>query len=164
MIRYLILSFLLLITFSGCRFNPNIQGEGNPDIQGEWDEREVLLENERLQFSKHHFKFTCDSVYLTIETFAKVNTYPDSCFNNGRWKEYAKGIYETRNDTLLLTTTFTKENFKQKISGCYRNGQYLPAFIITGLDQDTLKLESLQQHIQLTLYRTQKNHCIPQPL
>lgn len=165
MLRY---PFFILVAFTlvtaSCKFNPNMQGEGYDKIQGIWEEGDVLLQNERLQYSRHKFRFTCDSVYLTIETFAQVNTYPDSCFNNGQWTEYAKGTYEAREDTLLLTTTFTKGNFKQKISGCYRSGQYLPVYIIRSLKGDSLTLESLQQHVKLAMYRTERTSCIPQAL
>ncbi len=151
-------------TLSSCKFNPNLQGKGSEDLQGLWEEESVAYQNERLQYSKHQFKFDCDSVYVTINTFAKYNTYPDSCFNNGRWTEYAKGVYQTINDTLLITATFTKANFKQKISGCYRIGQYLPAFIIRKNSGDTLHLEGLQDHLPLNLILKEKSVCVPKPL
>jgi len=163
-----LLAFCLLIICTivlvSCKFNPNIQGKGSENLQGIWDETTVAYQNERLQFSKHQFRFTCDSVYLTIKTVAKVNTYPDSCFNNGNWIEYAKGIYETNKDTLLITATFTKSNFKQKISGCYRNGQYTPVFVIRKSNSDSLVLEDLQNHLPLEFKLVKKTSCIQNPL
>jgi len=155
---------LFLLASGSCKFNPNLQGKGTESIQGIWEEDSVEYQNERLQYSRHQFRFSCDSVYLTIKTFAKVNTYPDSCFNNGSWTEYAKGTYLSKGDTLMLTTTFTKSNFKQKISGCYRNGQYLPAFIIRKNTGDSLFLESLKQHLNIKLSIIERTTCIQKPL
>jgi len=155
---------IFLITLGSCKFNPNLQGKGTASIQGIWEEDSVDFQKEKLQYSTHQFRFSCDSVYLTIKTFAKVNTYPDSCFNNGSWTEYAKGTYLTNGDTLMLTTTFTKSNFKQKISGCYRIGQYLPAYIMRKNTGDNLYLESLKQHSNIKLSLREKMVCIQKPL
>ena len=164
--RLLALIFLILCTAftNSCKFNPNMQGKGRDHLQGLWEEGTVSYQNERLQYSKNQFRFSCDSVYITIQTFAKVNNYPDSCFNNGNWTEYAKGVYETKKDTLLITATFTKSNFKQKISGCYRIGQYLPAFVIKKSIGDTLLLEGLLDHLPLNLILKEKTLCIQKPL
>lgn len=166
MVKYSCLFFLTLsvLAFISCKFNPNLQGIGTKSLQGIWEEHNVDYQNERLQFSRHKFRFSCDSVYITIQTFAKVNTYPDSCFNNGSWMEYAKGTYQTIQDTLILTATFTKSNFKQKISGCYRIGQYLPAFVIRKNAADSLYLESLQKHSQLKLALRERTVCFQKPL
>lgn len=155
---------LCLFAFGSCRFNPNLQGEGSTDLQGIWEEDSVPYQTERLQYSKHKFYFTCDSVYLTIRTFAKTNIYPDSCFNNGVWTEYAKGTYQRKSDTLMINATFTKSNFKQKISGCYRTGQYLPAFLVKESSPGVLNLEGLQDHLPLSLNLLEKVVCTPKPL
>lgn len=157
-------SILILFILISCKFNPNLQGKGTESLQGVWEEDSVYYQNERLQFTKHQFQFTCDSVYLTMKTFAAVNTYPDSCFNDGEWIEYAKGTYLTQSDTLILTTTFTKSNFKQKISGCYRIGQYLPIFIIRKNTADSLFLQSLKQHLQINLSLKERTQCVQKPL
>lgn len=149
---------------SSCRFNPNLQGKGREDLQGIWEESNVAYQNERLQYSQHLFTFSCDSVYITINTFAKVSTYPDSCFNNGQWTEYAKGIYDMKKDTVMITATFTKPDFKQKISGCYRNGQYKPLFVIRKSTADSLYLEGLQDHLPLNLALKERTSCVPKPL
>jgi hypothetical protein len=164
--KLLAISFLIfcIAALTSCEFNPNMQGKGREELQGLWEEGTVAYQNERLQYPKHQFRFKCDSVYVTIQTFAKVNNYPDSCFTNGTWTEYAKGVYETNKDTLLITATFTKANFKQKISGCYRIGQYLPAFVIKKSSSDTLLLEGLQDHLPLHLTIKEKTLCIQKPL
>lgn len=155
---------IFFLALSSCKFNPNLQGKGTASLQGIWEEERASYQDERLQYSLHKFRFTCDSVYVTILTNARVNIYPDSCFNKGRWTEYAKGTYQTKNDTLILTTTFTKSNFKQKISGCYRIGQYLPTFVIKKSPIDSLYLESLQQHSTLKLSLKKRTVCVQKPL
>ena len=141
-----------------------MQGEGNASLQGIWEEGSVAYEKERLQYARHTYHFTCDSVYITINTTAKVNTYPDSCYNGGKWTEYAKGTYQTNNDTLMIRATFTWSNFKQKISGCYRTGQFLPAYIIRKNQADTLILDGLQDHLPITLIMKERIVCDPKPL
>ena len=153
-----------VLAYSSCKFNPNLQGIGTESLQGTWEEDSVDFQDQKLQYSKHRFRFSCDSVYVTIQTFAKVNMYPDSCFNNGTWTEYAKGTYLTKQDTLIVNATFTKSNFKQKISGCYRIGQYLPAFVIRKNTVDSLYLESIQQHLQLKLSLKERTICVQKPL
>lgn len=159
-------AFLLIISFfcQSCKFNPNFQGTGSDYLQGIWAEKNVAYQEQLLEYTSHEFKFSCDSFYVTFNTVAKTNIYPDSCFNKGRWTEYAKGIYITRNDTLFLSGTFTKANFKQKISGCYRIGQYLETFIVKRTTPDSLYLESLQQHLPVTLAIKEKITCTPKPL
>lgn len=164
MSRLLLLSAFLFILFSACKFNPNLQGRGSDIIQGVWAEDSVAYRNELIQYTTHQFKFTCDSFYVTLNTFAKSNIYPDSCFNNGRWTEYAKGNYAVKNDSLIIAGTFTKSNFKQKISGCYRIGLYLETFIIKDTSATSLVLQSTKDHRPVFLTLKNKTTCIPQPI
>jgi hypothetical protein len=153
---------LCSLIFSSCKFNPNVQGKGAPELQGVWEQDSVQYQNQLLEYTRHKFTFTCDSFYATLITKAKVNQYPDSCFNGGNWSEYAKGTYVFRNDTLYLVGTFTKADFKQKISGCYRIGQYLPVFIVKENTPDKLIFQD--QHINILLGLKQKITCDPKPL
>ena len=149
---------------SACKFNPNYQGKGAEFLQGVWEEVPVSYQDSLLQYTRHHFRFTCDSVYVTLETKAKVNYNPDSCFNDGIWKEYAKGNYVVNNDTLYILSTFTKSNYKQKLSGCYRIGQYLPIFAIKSRTANKVELQGLKQHVPVTLELKERIQCVPKPL
>ncbi|HEY0667043.1 MAG TPA: fumarate hydratase [Sphingobacteriaceae bacterium] len=162
-IHYSLLIVFCLVVLS-CKFNPNFQGKGVDFVQGTWQEVDMPYQKQLLQHTRHHFRFTCDSFYVTLETHAKVNTYPDSCYNNGVWIEYAKGVYFNRNDTLVLKGTFTKSNFKQKISGCYRIGVYNPVFLIKGNRNSELMLQNLQNHVPVILRLKEKTSCVPKPL
>mgnify|MGYP003577761205 CR=1 FL=1 len=147
-----------------CKFNPNVQGPGADFLQGEWAQDSVLHRDSLLQYTRHRIKFSCDSFYLSLETTSKVNIYPDSCYNNGVWNEYVKGTYQTSGDTLSLYGTFTKSNYKQKISGCYRIGTYKPVFIITKSTSTQLELQGLESHLPVTLNLRERTPCVQKPL
>lgn len=160
------LAFLFFISFllSACRFNPNIQKPGSPAFQGVWEEADLPYKDSLLLNLKHTFKFTCDSFYVNIESFSKVNYYADSCFKGGNWKEYAKGNYVIREDTLYLVGAFTHANYKQKLSGCYRTGMYNPKFLIRKTGDEMIELVNLHQHVPMSLILKEKIVCNPQPL
>jgi hypothetical protein len=164
MSRLIILFFFSCILLTSCKFNPNLQGKGAEFLQGEWAEDSVRYRDELLQYTIHQFKFTCDSFYVTLNTVAKTNRYPDSCFNNGNWTEYAKGLYVIKGDSVIISGTFTKPNFKQKISGCYRIGEYLETFVIKDRGPESLRLESLRQHRPLQLALKRRITCIQKPI
>ena len=160
--KFLFLFFCILL--SACKFKPNLQEKGTAFIQGIWEEEPVDFQDSLIQYTRQQFRFTCDSVYITLETKAKENYYPDSCFANGSWKEYAKGNYVVSHDTLYILSTFTNSKFKQKLSGCYRIGRYLPSFVIEKNTNNKLELKSLQQHTPLTLLLKERIKCVQQPL
>lgn len=141
-----------------------MQERGSDFMQGVWVEDSVVYQNQLLQYTKHRFKITCDSFYVTMDTYAKTNTFTDTCFNNGHFTEYAKGLYATKQDSIFFSGTFTKSNFKQKISGCYRLGEYLSAFVIKRKGQDTILLDNKMQHLPIELIRKEKIVCVPKPL
>lgn len=156
------LFFALCILISACRFNPNVQGRGEAALQGVWEQDSVQYQDQLLEYTTHKFTFTCDSFYAVLNTKAKANRFADSCFNGGNWTEYAKGVYSLRNDTLYLIGTFTKANFRQKVSGCYRIGQYLPVFLLKVHSADKLLFQDEHERINLSL--KQKITCVPKPL
>ena len=152
------------ILWASCKFNPNVQGKGSAVVQGEWQEVPVAYRDDLLQYTQHQFKFSCDSFYLTLSTTAKTNIYPDSCFKSGKWQEYVKGTYVQSHDTLFLKGTFTKSNWRQKISGCYRIGQYENVLIVQKSEKDRLYLRSMSQHIPIQLSLSKRTVCNPKPL
>ena len=159
-----LLAFLTVSILASCRMNPNLQGKGTDYLQGVWAEDSIAYRNELLQYTTHEFRFSCDSFYVTMKTFARANTYPETCYNNGQWTEYAKGVYSLKNDSLWISGTFTKSNFKQKISGCYRIGQYLETFIIKNRTANSLELRSLKEHRPLQFNLKEKITCVQKPV
>ncbi len=88
---YLLALTFLLSAFSGCSFNPSLQGNGESYLQGEWKQDSIAKQKQLLTYSLYNFKFNCDSVFIQINTFSKVNSGMDSCMNAGHWSEYIRG-------------------------------------------------------------------------
>ncbi len=158
----LCLFYFLLST--SCTRLPNVQGKGEAFMQGIWNQDSLGMQTSLQSYTQHHFKFTCDSFYVDFTTHAKVNYYEEKCFNNGIWKEYAKGTYQVRNDSLILVGDFTKENYKQKVSGCYRNGRYFSNFKVKTWSGTQLELENLSNATEIKLNLKEKINCVPQSL
>ena len=160
--------YIILFTFSilqlSCSPRPNIQHKGEEFMQGIWNEDSVAFSNKLSNYTQHHFKITCDSIYIDLVTRSKLNLYEDSCYNNGIWKEYAKGVYAVKGDTLFVGATFTHVNYKQKISGCYRIGRYDKNFLIKKKSADTLVLESLSDQREIKLSLKEKVTCVQKAL
>jgi len=156
--------FLFLICITGCTRLPDIQGRGSEAFQGVWSQDSVENESKLLTYTKHDFRITCDSFYVNLVTHSKANYYSDSCFNNGIWKEYAKGVYAVRNDSLFLLGTYTKENYKQKISGCYQIGQYIKSFKILKMEKQKIVMESSDNQRIINLFLKERITCVPKPL
>ncbi|MFW0714809.1 fumarate hydratase [Pedobacter sp. N23S346] len=156
--------FIAAVLYSSCSRLPNIQGKGEEFMQGVWNEDSVAFSHKLSNYTQHHFKISCDSIYIDMVTHSKVNFYEDSCFNNGVWKEYAKGVYAVRGDTLFVGATFTHANYKQKISGCYRIGRYDKNFLIKKRSADTLILESLSDQREIKLALKEKITCVQKEL
>lgn len=161
--HYLIILFCLT-AFLSCERRPDIQGNGQPFLQGIWSQDSIPNAARLLTYTEHQLKFTCDSFYVDLTTHSKVNYYEDPCFNNGVWKEYAKGVYEVRNDSLFLEGTYTKSNYKQKVSGCYTIGVYRRSFIVKSSDSKHLFLLGLSDQREVNLVLKRRIKCVPQPL
>lgn len=162
--QYFLLSTFLLFTCIACTRLPNVQGKGEALLQGVWSQDSVANADELLSYTKHKFKITCDSFYVDLTTYAKTNYYEPACFNKGVWKEFAKGTYVVKGDTLMLNGTFTKADYKQKVSGCYRNGRYLTNFKIKSSGSSNLLLENLNDQRECALVLKEKITCVPKEL
>lgn len=138
-----------------------MQQEGAQEVQGVWIQESVPMQDGLLQYTLHEFKFICDSVYVTMHTTSKVKNVADTCYADGTWREYAKGVYVVRGDSLLVDGLYTKADGKQKITGCYRSGQYLPRFKINQTTADSLVLEGRFDQRTIHLRKTADITCIP---
>ncbi|WP_316842956.1 fumarate hydratase [Pedobacter gandavensis] len=163
--RRLILSLVLISAlFAACTRLPNVQGKGEAFLQGVWNQDSIAHKEELLNYTQHKFKFTCDSFYVDLTTYSKANYYADSCFNNGVWKEYAKGVYEVRNDSLILEGTYTKANYKQKVTGCYQIGRYVRSFFVKSFEPNKLSLVNTSDQRECNLVLKEKIICEPKAL
>ncbi|WP_113661078.1 fumarate hydratase [Pedobacter nanyangensis] len=161
---FLLFTFSFLLLVLSCSRLPNVQGKGETFLQGVWGQDSIANKAQLQAYTEHRFKFTCDSFYVDLTTHAKVNYYEADCFNHGEWKEYAKGTYELRHDTLILVGDFTKANYKQKVSGCYRNGRYLTNFKVKLWNAEQLQLENLNDQTEVKLKLKAKITCVQKAL
>ena len=164
MFRFAGALLLILVVSASCRRLPDVQGKGEAFLQGIWNQDSIANADKLISYTQHRFKFTCDSFYVDLTTHSKMNYHSDPCFNNGIWKEYAKGVYEVRADTLVLSGTYTKANYKQKVSGCYHIGRYEQAFYIKSSEPNRLLLESIGNQRTCDLSLKERIVCKPKAL
>ncbi|MEO7211693.1 fumarate hydratase [Mucilaginibacter sp.] len=160
-----LLSFVFILA-SSCRFNPDMQGPGEAALQGEWQQDSVVLQKKLLNYSLYHFKFSCDSFFVSIKSFSKANGgYPDSCVQNGQWSEYAKGVYEQKHDTLRLKGLFSNADLTYKIEGgCFRSGKYEETFKLVKKADSVIQFFPTSSVIPFDAHLTKRSSCTPKPL
>jgi hypothetical protein len=158
--------FLLLAScFCACRFNPALQGTGVPALQGEWKQDSVISEKQLVNYSLYHIAFSCDSFFIRIENFSKVNYGADTCMKNGHWFEYAKGNYEMRSDTLHVKGFYANANYSLKDpGGCFNSGVYEDRFKVSHNADSSLNLLPLSSTIAMKLKLVKRIACVPKPL
>jgi hypothetical protein len=164
MFKNLFFSLFLICVFTACRRLPDVQGKGEAFLQGIWNQDNIDQADQLLNYTQHKFRFTCDSFYVDLTTHSKVNYYADSCFNNGVWKEYAKGVYLVRGDSLFLEGDYTKPNYKQKVSGCYHTGRYITSFYVKSIKPDAIQLVGVNDQRDCNLVLKEKIVCTPKEL
>jgi len=151
----------MLFAVSGCVRHSEMQTEGADFLQGVWVQDSIPHQSQMMDYTLHEFKFICDSVYTTMHVHASVKRIPDSCYKDGEWTEYAKGVYVMRGDSLIGEGIYTKENGKYKTAGCYKTGTYLPRYRVAYHDADSLVLESRFDQRPLVLRKTHSISCVP---
>ncbi len=151
----------ILFLLGSCTRHSDMQDEGADFFQGVWVQDSVSNSSETLNYNLHEFKVTCDSIYATIKVQNKIKTIPDSCYGDGNWKEYAKAVYVVRGDSIIVEGVYTKENGKQKISGCYKNGPYVPRFKIAYSSKDSVVLENRFEARPIVLKKVADITCVP---
>ncbi|AMR31200.1 hypothetical protein A0256_07055 [Mucilaginibacter sp. PAMC 26640] len=157
---------LMALSACGCKFNPNLQGKGEKYLQGEWKQDTSALQKKLLNYSLYRFKFTCDSFFVSLQSFSKANGgNPDSCVKNGQWSEYAKGYYNQQNDTLHLKGLFCNANYSYKDEGgCFRYGNYEEFFKIDKKSDSVFQFTPTSSVVPFSARLIKHYTCIPKPL
>jgi len=164
-LRLLAFTFLLSAFSFGCWFNPNMQTPGESYLQGEWQQDSVTNQKQLLSYSLYHLKFSCDSFFLEIHSFSKVNTGADTCMNAGNWREFCKGIYEQKHDTLHLKGQFCNADYTIKDeNSCFRSGDYEEFFKVHKTSDSVAQFASTTNVIPINAHLTKKTSCHPKPL
>jgi hypothetical protein len=158
-------AFIILALYPGCTPNANLQGKGEVYLQGEWQQYPVPKEKQLLEYSIYHFRFSCDSFFVQINTFSKVNNGADTCMNSGRWSEYVRGSYQQRNDTLHLRGQFCNADYSLKQEGgCFRSGIYEEFFKISKKSDSLLQFSSTSNVIPINAHLIKHTACNQKPL
>ena len=164
---YLLALGLLLsaLSLSSCNLNPNMQTQGENYLQGEWQQDSVPDQKQLVSYSLYHLKFSCDSFFVEIHSFSKVNTGPDTCMNSGHWTEYCRGTYEQKHDTLHLKGQFCNADMTIKDDkGCFRSGDYEEFFKVTKKTDSLVQFASISNVIPINAHLIKRTSCIPKPL
>jgi len=150
---------------NGCWFNPNTQGKGEIYLQGEWQQDSIPNQSRLLEYSLYHLKFSCDSFFIQMNSFSKVNNSADTCVHSGHWSEYLKGTYRQRNDTLFIKGQFCNPDYSLKEdAGCLRIGIYEEAFKIKKQTDSLIQFASTSNVIPINAHLIKHTTCNPKPL
>jgi hypothetical protein len=161
-----LLAFALVITFSwACSPNPSVQGKGEVYLQGEWSQDAIPNRQQLLEYSTYQLRFSCDSFFVKINSYSKVNNGADSCMNSGHWTEYVKGHYQQRNDTLHLKGQFCNADYSLKAEGsCFRSGVYEELFKISKKNDTLVEFASTTSVMPIQAHLVKRTSCNPKPL
>lgn len=146
---------------SSCVRHSEYQHEGADFLQGVWVQDSVPFQDQLIQYTLHELKVTCDSLYVTLNTFSSAKNIADTCYNDGQWTEYAKAVYVVRGDSLIVDGLYTRADWKQKVSGCYRVGQYIPRFHIVHRSPDSVVLQNRFDQRPIILRKVEDITCVP---
>lgn len=147
-----------------CKRKQAVQEPGTEFLQGEWQQDSVRMQSRLLSYSLYHFRFRCDSVYITTNNFSKVNYGADSCMNKSNWKEYVRGKYELHHDTLRVRGLYCHPDFSLKNEGCFHIGVYEDLFKLQKQSDSSFHVISFSSTIPFNLRLIKKTICTPQPL
>ncbi|TWI98744.1 hypothetical protein JN11_02932 [Mucilaginibacter frigoritolerans] len=161
---FLFIALIGALSFS-CKFNPNMQTPGESYLQGEWQQDSIPKQKQLVTYSLYHLKFSCDSFFVSISSFSKVNTGADSCMNSGHWTEYCRGTYDQKNDTLHLKGQFCNADMSLKDDkGCFRSGDYEEFFKVSKKADSLVQFASTTNIIPVNARLIKKTTCTPKPL
>jgi len=159
------LTFLIVVGLSSCHLNPNMQTSGGGYLQGEWQQDSIPGQKQLVTYSLYHLKFSCDSFFMAINSYSKVNNGPDTCMNSGHWAEYAKGTYDQRHDTLHLKGQFCNADMTIKDDkGCFRSGDYEEFFKVAKKTDSLVQFASTSNVIPVNAHLVKRTSCHPKPI
>jgi hypothetical protein len=158
-------AFLLLaFSFAACSFNPALQGRGEAYLQGEWRQDSIPMQKKLTEYSLYDITFSCDSFFMQIRSFSKVNNGADSCMASGHWTEYIKGNYQQRKDTLRLRGQFCNANYTLKPEGgCLRSGIYEESFMVKKIGDSSVQFLG-SSVIPINTHLIKRTTCTQKPL
>ncbi len=158
-------SLFALSCLNSCTRNAAFQGKGEAYLQGEWRQDTVPAQKKLTEYSLYDLKFSCDSFFIRINTFSKVNNGPDTCTRSGHWTEYVKGTYEQKHDTLHVRGNFCNANYTLKEEGgCFRAGIYEENFKLKKKGDSVLEFAGASSLFPIEARLIKHTTCTPKPL
>ena len=162
--RLLPFAFYLLF-ISSCTMNPDLQKPGEKYIQGEWLQDSVPAQKRLVAYSLYTLKFSCDSFFVKISSYSKVNYGSDTCMNSGNWAEYIRGTYSQKQDTLHLKGQFCNADGSYKDEkGCFCSGDYEEFFKVNHPADSVIQFLSTSNVIPINAHLIKRTSCVPKPL
>ena len=142
-----------------------MQTRGQLYLQGQWQQQPDSVNKQLISYTLYNFKFSCDSFYVVMKSFTKVNNGPDNCMSSGRYTEYAKGKYEQHQDTVVMKGFFCNADYSLKdVGGCFRSGVYEDYFKTKVQSDSVIKMTSTSSILPLNLHLVKRLNCVPKPL
>ena len=159
-------AFTILVVLSlGCHVNPNMQTPGEGYLQGEWQQDSIPGQNKLVSYSLYHLRFSCDSFFVQIKSFSKVNTGSDTCMKSGRWTEYARGTYDQKKDTVHMKGQFCNADMTLKDDkGCFRSGDYEEFYKINKQTDSVVQFAPTSSTITINAHLIKRSNCQLKPL
>ncbi|PWK70006.1 hypothetical protein LX99_04659 [Mucilaginibacter oryzae] len=162
---FYLLPFAFYLLTAACTRNPDLQGQGDAKLQGEWRQDSVPGQKSLVTYSLYDIKFSCDSFLLKISTVSKVNYGADTCTGKGHWDEFVRGTYSQRQDTLHIKGQFCNADGSYKNEqGCFRFGDYEEYFKLSYPADSAIRLLSTSNVIPINAHLIKRTSCIPKPL
>lgn len=151
---------------ASCHRNSPYQKKGEIALQGIWKEDTSALHAvpARMAVTRYQFRFTCDSVYMVLNTHATQDYFASPCYAGGNYTEYVKGTYEIHRDSLVISGVFTHDNYKMKVAGCYRSGNIRFWYKIMEQKPGMLKLRNSDEHGPIFITRRSTCNCVPRKI
>lgn len=159
------LLFAIILILASCSRDAAVQGKGETYLQAEWKQDSIPMQKQLLSYSLYNFKFSCDSVFMQINSYSKVNSGADSCMNAGHWSEYIRGTYVQSHDTIRIRGNFCNADYTlKKQEGCFRSGPYEEFFKVTKKTDSLIQFSSTSNVIPVNLRLIKRISCDPKPL
>jgi hypothetical protein len=160
-----LLALGFLLSALSCHFNPNMQTPGQGYLQGEWQQDSVAGQKQLISYSLYHLRFSCDSFFMAIHSYSKVNSDGDSCTSRGHWAEYCKGTYTQKHDTLHMRGLFCNADMTIKYDkDCLRTGDYEEFFKTSKQTDSLIRFSSTTNVTPINAHLIKRTSCIPKPL
>lgn len=128
-------------------------------LQGEWQQEVNPADTALVSYSINKYRFACDSVYISMQVFSKVDTATSKCADKGKWMEYAVANYKMDKDTLRIKGFYAKPDFTIKNIGCHHIGVYEENLLIRKKAEGHLSVTNLLTAMDDEMNQVSKKVC-----